>query len=99
MAENEKPAQVSRVFEQPPDFVSFYSDQAQVISTGNEVILQFYETIPGLPTEGGVVQQVRTRLRATIMISPAHASNIGRLLLKHVAQATVVQEPPEGDQT
>lgn len=75
--------QVNRLFEQGSDTISFYSDMAQVLNTGNEVVLQFYETIPGLP-EGpaGGIQEVRTRLRSTITISHAHARNIGNLLLK-----------------
>ena len=75
--------QVNRVFEQPPDAISLYSDFAQIIGTGHEVVLQFYETIPGTPGPGGQVQMARTRLRATITVSMAHASNIGRLLIKH----------------
>ena len=75
--------QVTRIFEQPPDAVSVYSDFAQVLGTGPEVILQFYETIPDVPGAGGQIQSVRSRLRATIILSPAHALNIGRLLQQH----------------
>jgi len=74
--------QVNRIFEQGPDSVSFYSDAAQVFNTGHEVVLQFYETIPGAPGPGGKIQLVKSRLRATITISMGHASNIGNLLLK-----------------
>lgn len=77
--------EVTRVFEQPSDAISFYSDMAQVISTGNEITLQFYETIPGPPGgPKGNILSVRTRLRATVTISKAHARNIGDLLLKRV---------------
>ena len=72
---------IERFFEQPHDAVSFYSDMAQVIDTGHEVILQFYETIPGPPEKGGVIRKVRGRLRATITLSHAHALNIGKLIM------------------
>jgi hypothetical protein len=75
--------QINRVYEQPPDAISLYSETAQVIATGHEVVLQFYETIPGPPGPGGQIQIVRTRLRATITLSEPHAANIGRLLLQH----------------
>jgi hypothetical protein len=84
--------QVSRVFEQPQDAVSFYSDFANVMGTGLEVMLQFYETIPGAPGPGGKIQMVRSRLRGTVTISKTHAANIGRLLLKHAA---VQEEAPQ----
>ncbi len=78
-------AQVSRLFEQPPDAASFYCDLAQVIGTQAEVVLQFYETIPGPPSgPTGQVTTARSRLRATIVVSKAHAANIGRLLLQKV---------------
>ncbi|MCR4321413.1 MAG: DUF3467 domain-containing protein [Candidatus Brocadiaceae bacterium] len=85
MAEEKKiisgsPAMVERFFEQPPDAISCYSDFAQVMHTGNEILLQFYETIPGPPVPGGNIGKVRSRLRATITISVAHAQNIGKLL-------------------
>lgn len=74
---------LERSFEQPPDAISCYSDFAQVIHTGNEILLQFYETIPGLPATGGSsISKVRSRLRATITISIAHAQNIGKLLIE-----------------
>ena len=69
-----------RFFEQAPDAISCYSDYAQVIHTGNEILLQFYETIPGPPAIGGNISKVISRLRATITISIAHAQNIGKLL-------------------
>jgi len=84
--------QVSRVFEQPSDAVSLYSDFAQILGTGHEVVLQFYETIPGTPGPGGQVQMVRTRLRATITVSMAHASNIGRLLIKQSQEGSLGPE-------
>ena len=73
--------QIGRVFEQSDTAMSCYSDVAQVIGTGNEVVLQFYESIPGAPGPGGNIQMVKSRLRATIVISPAHARNIGNLLI------------------
>jgi hypothetical protein len=72
--------QVARIFEQPPDAMTAYADFAQVLGTGSEVILQFYETTPDVPGEGGQIQSVRSRLRATVILNPAHAQNIGRLL-------------------
>lgn len=82
----ESQSQINRVFEQPPDALSFYSDFAQVIGTGSEVLLQFYETIPGPPGPGGTIQMVRSRLRSTVVISKAHAVNIGGLLLKQAEE-------------
>jgi len=82
MAEEKKiisgsPAMVERFFA-----ISCYSDFAQVMHTGNEILLQFYETIPGTPVLGGNIGKVRSRLRATITISVAHAQNIGKLLIE-----------------
>ncbi|MCX5885968.1 MAG: hypothetical protein NT096_08690 [Proteobacteria bacterium] len=71
---------VERFFEQPPDAISFFSDFAQVAHTGNEIVMQFYETIPGPPGHEGNITKVRTRLRATITIGLTHAQNIGRLI-------------------
>jgi len=85
--------QVSRIFEQPPDAMSVYSDFAQVLGTGTEVILQFYETIPDVPGAGGQIQSVRSRLKATVIVSPAHAHNIGRLLQEQAGEG---QAPSTG---
>ena len=91
--------QASRVYEQPPDAISLYSDIVQILATGHEVVLQFYETIPGPPGPGGQIQMVRTRLRATITVSMAHASNIGNLLLKQIqVQAPQAEVKIEGGQ-
>ena len=61
-----------------------YADFAQILATGTEVVIQFYESIPGPPnTPTGQIQSVRSRLRATVIVSPAHAVNIGRNLLTH----------------
>jgi hypothetical protein len=72
---------------------------AQVIGTGNEVVLQFYETIPGPPGPDGRIQMVRTRLRATISISVPHAMNIGNLLIKQakMPEKPLPQEPQKGE--
>ena len=77
------PIAINRIFEQPAESLSIYSDFAQVVGTGHEVLLQFYESIPGVPGPGGTPDLIRTRLRATITVSKTHASNIGRLLLKN----------------
>ena len=96
---SERGLQVSRIYEQPPEALSFYSDFAQIVGTGHEVVLQFYETIPGPPGPGGQIQMVRTRLRATITVSMAHASNIGNLLLKQIqVQAPQAEAKIEGGQ-
>lgn len=87
------PVQINRVFEQPEGAVSCYADMAQVLGTGNEVVLQFYETIPGPPGPAGNIQIVRSRLRATITISLPHAANIGELLLKHGGKSVKSQPP------
>jgi hypothetical protein len=78
--------QVPRFYEQPPDAVSFYSDIGQILYTGNEVVLQFYETIPGPPGLEGVIKDVRSRLRATITMSTSHAHNIAKLLLERIGE-------------
>lgn len=83
------PTEVNRVFEQPADAISLYSDFAQIVGTGAEVMLQFYETIPGPPGPGGSVQIVRSRLRATITVSLPHAANIGRLLLQKIEKKSL----------
>lgn len=85
--ETPKGIQVPRLYEQPPDAVSFYSDIAQILYTGNEIILQFYETIPGPPESEGVIKNVKSRLRATITVGISHAHNIGKLLLERVEEA------------
>lgn len=100
MAEEESKGrmEVSRVFEQPADAISSYSDFAQIFGTGHEVMLQFYESIPGPPGPGGAVQIVRSRLRATIVVSLAHAANIGRLLLQQIeGKSPEVQARKLGD--
>lgn len=89
--------QINRIFEQSDEALSCYSDFAQVFFTGSEVVLQFYETIPGAPGHDGQIQMVRTRLRATISVSVPHAKNIGDLLIKQVSMS---EEPqPQVPQT
>jgi hypothetical protein len=88
--------QITRVFEQPADAVTVYADFAQVLGTGSEVILQFYETIPDVPGPSGQIQSVRSRLRTTVILAPAHARSIAHLLEQHAgAEATPpATEPP-----
>jgi hypothetical protein len=74
--------QIERIFEQPPHAVSFYCDLGQVLSTGNEIVVQFYEVIPGPPEPEGEITKVRTQLRATVTLSKLHARNIAKLLLE-----------------
>jgi hypothetical protein len=85
--ETPKEIQVPRLYEQPSDAVSFYSDIAQILYSGNEIVMQFYETIPGPPNSGGSFTNVRSRLRATITVSISHAHNIGKLLVERSEKA------------
>lgn len=78
----EVPATIERIYEQPPDSISFFCEMGQVFGTGNEIIAQFYETIPGPPGPDGKITRVRTRLRATIVLSMSHAANIGKMLVE-----------------
>ena len=89
---------IARLFEQPPDAVSFYADLAQVLGTGNEVVLQFYETISAPPGSSGRIDSVRSRLRATVVLNPAHALNIGQLLLTHANRARPTTQRPDAPQ-
>jgi hypothetical protein len=77
-----KEVQAERVYEQPPDAISFYCDLGQILSTGNELVMQFYEAVPGPPGPTGQITKIRTRLRATITVSFPHAQNIGKLLVE-----------------
>jgi hypothetical protein len=79
--------QVPRFYEQPPDAVSFYSDMAQILYTGYEVLLQFYETVPGPPDSEGTIKNVRSRLRATITLNTSHALNIAKLVLEKIGES------------
>jgi hypothetical protein len=87
-----KEIQVVRLFEQPPDAISFYADLGQVLHTGNEIVIQFYETIPGPPDPAGIIKNVRSRLRATITLSPPHARNIGKLLVEKTKELEKTHE-------
>ena len=87
MAEKQKIQKVlelQRIYEQPQEAISFYCDLGQILHTGSEIVMQFYETIPGTPDPGGNIKKVRTCLRATITVSFPHAQNIGKLLIKKV---------------
>lgn len=86
MAQQEEGVLARREFEQPADAISFYSDFTQIVGTAGEVLLQFYETVPGPPGDDGQVEMAKTRLRATVMISRPHAERIGQLLLKQVQE-------------
>ncbi len=78
--------QIMRLFEQGPEAVSFYSDFSQIINTGAELVFQFYETIPGPPGPTGIMMNVRTRLRATIQLSHAHATKLANNILAQIPQ-------------
>ena len=82
--QDERGIKAKRVWEQPPDAISLYSEMAQVLSTGHEVILQFYETIPKPPGAEGRITEATSRLRATVVLSPAHALTLGKTLLKQL---------------
>jgi len=86
MAEQEKTSQVQRIYEQPAEPLAFYSDLTQIIQTGHEITIQFYESIPGPPSNNGTIVSVRTRLKSTVTLSISHASNIGKILLQKVEE-------------
>lgn len=87
-----KTLQVQRFYEQGSDSVSFYSDLAQVINTGNEIVFQFYETIPGAPGPTGVIQSAKSRLRATITLSLQHAKNIANNVITQLPDQVEVKK-------
>lgn len=84
MAQQPQGVQVTRLFDQHPEALSFYSDFSQIVGTDNEIYLQFYETIPSPPNASGQVTQVRTRLRATIAMSRPHSLTMARNLLQQI---------------
>jgi hypothetical protein len=75
-------AQAPRRFTQPPDSFFTYADFAQVTRTADEVYVQFYTTVPGVPVEAGKIAEVVTRLSATIVVSPGHARRLADALMK-----------------
>ena len=91
MTQGQQPTQVQRIFEQPPDAISLYCDIAQVFRTPNEIVLQFYDTIPGPPGPDANITVVRTRLRATITVSIPHAANIAETLQTRTQQSIADQ--------
>lgn len=74
--------EVKRFFEQSPDAISFYCDFAQVVSTRNEVVMQLYETIPGVPDREGKITKAVSRLMATVTLSVSHAQTLGKGLVE-----------------
>ena len=79
-------SQIRRVFEQPLDALSTYSDLTQIVGTANEIILQFYESIPGIPGQSGGPEEMTTRLKATIVMSMAHAAILCKLLMERIPE-------------
>jgi hypothetical protein len=75
---------VQRNFEKSPDAISFYCDYAHIIGTDNEVVMQFYETIPAPPTREGKITKAVSLLRATVTFSPAHAQKFGKVLMDRI---------------
>jgi hypothetical protein len=49
------------------------------MATENEVVMQLYETIPGLPDSDGKLTKAVSRLRATVTLSISHAKNVGKV--------------------
>jgi len=94
MAENTPSPPLERTFEQGPDAVSFYCDFTQILGTENELVLQFYETIPGAPGPDGIVRTIKSRLRATITFSHEHALRIAEAIQQR-RQAKVSQSGGE----
>jgi len=85
MAQESKPPEgaqvINRIFEQPPDAVSFYSDVAQVLGTGLEVVMQFYETIPGTPGPGGKIASSAESVGASDGVYTVQLAEIQHLTL------------------
>lgn len=79
-------AQIERYFEQSPTAISFYCDLAQVMTTGHEVVLQLYETIPASPDREGKITKVVSRLKATVTFSIPHALNFGKVLIERTSE-------------
>ena len=88
---DEKGQAIPMRFETAPDHVVVYVDSVNVASAGHEVVLSAYQTIPGYPTEGSVSEVIRTR-RATLILSPAHALSLGKILVTQAGDA----ESPAG---
>jgi hypothetical protein len=73
-------SQIKRNFERASDATTFYSDYVSLAVTEHEVIVQFYETEPGLVGADGQPGPAPTRLRATVIMSPAQATNVRKIL-------------------
>jgi hypothetical protein len=86
-------AQIRRSFELAPDAISFYSDYVSLSRTGNESVLQFYETLPGVVGQTGRPETATTRLRASIIMSPAQAEKLREVLER--TEGDVPESPPE----
>ena len=72
---------IKREYSTAPDHVTVFSDQINVVSTGTEVIVSVYETIPGHPDE--VQPRALSSRRVTLIITPRHARQLGKLLIQH----------------
>lgn len=84
---------IPRRFTQPPDSFVGYADFAQVSAIEDEVVIQFYTTIPGIPAEPGKIEDAVTRLVATIIVSPSHARRLASVLTQTSEGGS--QQPPE----
>lgn len=74
--------QALRRFTQSEDSFVTYADFVQVTRTANEVYIQFYTTVPGIPLESAKIADVVSRLSATIVVSPQQAKRIAEALTK-----------------
>jgi hypothetical protein len=87
MSDKKDSQTVERKFEQPQDTPSFFIDYVHVIGTGNAVILSLYEPIPGSPDPStGKVSEIRSRLRATVHMTPEMARLASELLQKQASR-------------
>ena len=80
-SENGPPDGIPLEFQTAQDHVTAYIDTFNVVRTGREVIISAYQTLPGYPSAEGVEAATRTR-RATLILSPEHALDLGLLLVK-----------------
>ncbi len=81
-SDDKREVEAKRVFVQPSDAPAFYSDLTQVVATKREIVLQFYQNIPGPPTSEGDIVEITSRLQATIALNLTHAKKLGKLLLE-----------------
>lgn len=91
-SDQEGARELQTTFETAPDHVIAYIDHFNLAVTGSEVILSAYQTIPGYPSPEGPRTATSTR-RATLILNPAHALELGQLLVKHGRRFVETEEP------